>query len=1105
MPPDPAVQCLDNVAAAAGAKLNQQITRTAPRDTALTWKSASVHPLQALETQYQGIVNDAVRGIDDLARRKVIESEALADFFFFDAAEPRLLGVGPGEPYDGAAFPLPEDKLREARRQLKAAVALMRPPPGHQIDGATVTAHLTADYRVATAVRNGFLTLPGSVNWRVPAIDVANRAFTIADREVTAAQATRDARYLALAINQLKTANAALEKAVIGLAAVQMIYFIESFYLFRLLVRYRVEAATPLTPKAIADASGALTALVTNGHPWLSDWLREKIAELAQRIAAVDPSGNTLFFLKGGRAVQYLLGTPQNGENDWDTQIVINPELPAADWYDLFLRVSNEVLLALKQFKGEFYMLLHHHAADFERELAALLAPPPEPMEIDQEGGPEAMEIDDDDAPVPMEIDVGEGPVPMDIDDDDAPVPMDIDPPAPAPGPLWSNCKAELIDIGLPRYDTVEAHEQWAMLSPGRAAPDAPPPILVADGVPYPGLLYYIDEYVTMIREVFAGASPAPAKATTRIKRLYDILQLNGVAQVIARQYQEIPPPLLPQSLALVYPATDATRAILVVLLRQFAEAYGLAKDPGLATSFDGLFAANLANAQALAPYPQELTDAIQVQWGKGTWNDAYTELATAIGYAQWVSQQMEAHFVARAGFMAGQQPALDAILSQLLGNEIFSQQEEELELQIALRDSYAAALQANYLSYPHADALDPVTYNALGLYSPREDADPAAILALVQPLVADCLVNTMLDLTSVTTAHAIRIYWADNQTIGDFTYQPLAIEIAVHLLPARPLLSYIWGMALLSLRDLVGEYRAEAARIEEFGRRAVLRKTAGALTEMLTQAANPEPVNPAIAALRKGDCHHLMISSAKNAVGRGAGYPRSYYQPYGRQPYMAFQVTMTDNRPALATTLTLGAAPVDRTLDLLVLNQGHGDMNDFAGWSSSDLRTYLVKPLVDSGVRANIVILDFCLSASLLDVFAPLCTQAGGVYSAIYSISQVVVTTEFWEMVQPALAQRDLNALQQAILTRLRMISADLNEKAPPPPTCPNPFTAFAANGRVLTLDTALATSPMSPGVRRQIELIDPGVAVHVPQIRNQLLQSHTVSILNQVNNYLQ
>ena len=1102
MPPDPAAQCLDNVALAASAKVDRRIVRIAPRDTSLSWAAASVHPLQALETEYQGIVHDAVRGVRDLTDRKAIESKALADFFFFEAAVPKLLGVGPGEPYNGVAQPLPEDALREARVRLKAAAQLMKPPRGQAIDLPRLTANLVADYRAATAVRDAFLTLPGSDQWDVAAIHKAGIALALADREMKVALLTNHAAHLRHVIRYLKTANDALMKAVTGLAAVQMIYFIEPFYLFRLLVRYRVESETPLTPRMIGDASSALTGLVTNGHPWLSEWLRGSIATLARRIAAVDPSGNTLFFLKGGRAVQYLLGTPQNGENDWDTQIVINPELPAADWYDLFLRVGNEVLLALKQFKAEFYMLLHAHAAEFERELAAAMAPPPSgpvPMQIEGAEGAVAMDLDAEDAFVPMEVD-NEGPVPMDLDAEDGPVPMDLDP----AGPLWANCKAELIDVGMPRYDTVEAHEQWVMLSPGRAPAQAPPPILVADGVPYPGLLYYIDEYVTMLREVFAGASPAPAKATTRIKRLYDILQLDGVAAVVQQQYQEIPPPLLPQSLALVYPATDATRSILVVLLRQFAEAYGLGKDPGLATCFDGLFAANLGNAAGLVTYPQELADAIQVLIGQGKWNDAYTDLASAIGYAQWVSVQMETQLAARGTFMAGCQPGLNAILEQLLENEIFSQSEER-DLQLALRDSFAALLQAEYVSYPHASALDPVAYISLGLYSPYEDADPAAILQLVAPLVADCLAVSMYDFTTVTTADAIRIYWAEDQTIGEFTYKPLAIELVVYPLPSRPLLSYIWGMALLSLRDLVREYRSEAARIEEFGRRAVLRETAAALTEMMTQAANPEPVNPALAGLRKGECHHLMISSANYAVGRGAGYPRSYYHPYGQQPYMAFQVTMTANRPALASALTFATAPVDRTLDLLVLNQGHGDMHEFAGWSSSDLRTYLVKPLVDSGVRANIVILDFCLSASLLDVFAPLCTPQGGIYSAIYSISQVVVTTGFWEMVQPALAQRDLGALNQAILMRLKMISDDLKEKAPGEPPCPNPFTTYAATDRSLTLDSTLAVTPMPEGVRQQIALIDPGVAPHVAAIRTELLEDQTVSILNPIDNYLQ
>lgn len=182
MPPppatDPAVQCLDQVALIASTRLQQAITRIAPRDAALTWKAAAVHPLQALETEYQGIVHDAVRGIDNADRRKKVEGKALGEFFFFDAGTPRLLGVGQGEPYGGEDFPFVEDKLREARNQLKAAAQLLQPPQGAQVDGAELRQHLQAAYDITLAARNAFLTLPGSRNWPVPPIIAAGTALT---------------------------------------------------------------------------------------------------------------------------------------------------------------------------------------------------------------------------------------------------------------------------------------------------------------------------------------------------------------------------------------------------------------------------------------------------------------------------------------------------------------------------------------------------------------------------------------------------------------------------------------------------------------------------------------------------------------------------------------------------------------------------------------------------------------------------------------------------------------------------------------------------------------------------------------------------------------
>jgi len=1004
---DPAIQCLDKVAAEASSRLQQTVTRIAPRDGALTWKAASVHPLQALETEYQGIVHDAVRGITNPDTRKTVESQALGNFFFFDGGTPRLLGVGQGQPYNGAQFPFLEDRLREARIQLKAAEQLMTPPPNQQIDGVELREYLMASYNAAVAVRDAFYALPGSANWPVPAIDEASQQLAGVGQAIQSTHLIRDFEVI---IQHLRKAIAALEVALIGLCSAQMFYVIEPFYLFRLLVRYRIESERALSNEAVAEASATLTDLVTNGHAWLSAWLRDKIVELAARIAAVDPSGNTLFFLKGGRAIRYLEGNPDGGKNDWDTQIVINPELPAAAWYALFLRVSNEVLLALKDFKTEFYMLLHHHANDFMNELAAV-----------------AIGMDVEDPPVEMEYD--EVFDRMEIDDLDDRMEID-DPPDDVPAANKANCKAELIDVGLPRYDTVEAREQWEELRNN---------ILVyADGIPYPGYLYYIGEYVQMIRQVFAGLSPSLRKAPARIERLYGILMLPEVGPVIQQEYEAIPPELLPQSLALVAQIADIpTRYVYVVLLRQFAEAYALAKDPGpaqtdpglqvapgLAQVFDASFAAELPNAHERAAYSPALQQAITAS---ATWTAGCGLLADAIGFCQWVSRGMETHFIARATFMTDQQAVLGTFLRTLYGNAIFSPT-EELEVQMAINGSFAARLQAQYTQSPRIADLDPVTYLSIGLYSPKEDADPETILELVQPVVEQYLLANpgIFTMFVDTTAYAIRLYWQIEQAITPFTYRPLAAEIAVQPPPGRPLLSYIWGLPLLGLRDLILEYRGEAAEIEEFGRRTRLLETGAALTEIMTRAANPEPPNPAVVAIRRGTGHHLMISSANHAIGHDAGYPQSYY------PDMAFQVVLTPNRVALHNALTMAAAAtLDRSLDLLAINQGHGEMGEFADWNEDDLKTYMVAPLFAAGIRANNIVLDFCLSSSLIEAFAPLCAPDGIIISAIYTISEVIVTTDFWTTVQPALQQRNLGALQQALTDRARTVSAEVTGHA--------------------------------------------------------------------------
>lgn len=996
--PDPAVLCLDQVALEAGTRVQQSISRVQPRDAALAWKTASIHPLQALETEYQGIVHDAVHGIKDPDTRKPIESEALGDFFFFDSATPRLLGVQPGEGYNGDAFPMLEGKLLEASRQIKIASALLKPPANQQVEAPPLRIALQAAYDQLVAVRAAFVTLPGSDQWGVAPIANATAELTGVKPAIATLNTVTEAKAV---IKHLKAAASQLKKAVAGLATVQMFYVIEPFYLFRLLVRYRIESDRAISPGTIAECSGVLTDLVTNGHPWLNDWLRDKVVDLAARIAVADPSGNTLFFLKGGRAIQYLQGTPASGKNDWDTQIVINPTLPPAIWYDLFLTVSNAVLLALQDYKAEFYMLLEHRAADFANELAATA----QRMDVD----PQPAVAPDDDLFDPMEID----------DPDD---PMGVeDPPPGAADAHQANCKAELIDVGLPRYDTVEALEQWEQLRTNI--------LVAADGMPYPGYLYYIGEYVAILREVFAGVSPSQRKAPVRVERLYKILELGPVTGIIQQVRATITPQLLPLSVAAVDSIPNGpTRDALLFLLQQFSEGYNLAIDPGLAVAFDQVFVTNLPNAHQLAPYSQAFSEAIAALVQAGKWDPGYGTLADAIGFCQWISQGFEAHFVQRAAMLLAppQSTQIDSFLRTMFNEGIFSPT-EELEVQLAIDGSYGAFLQGQYLQYPRSGDLDPVTWVGLGISSPLPTASPATMLELVSPLVDSWLQDNpgVFTVTTDAAANAIRLYWAQPQVIPPFTqgYTPLAVEIVARPPPERPLLSYIWGLGTLGLRELILQYRGLAAHIEEFGRRAKLRETAAAVTEMLTRASNPEPINPAITELQSSSAHHLMISTDSLAVGPRGAYPASYYQ----QPYMAYEVTITANRPALRDTLTLGPVSTPRTLDLLVLNRDHGDIGQFAGWSATDLTTYLVQPLLGSGVTANFLLLDFCVSASLLPVFAPLCAPGGLIVSNLYSITSVIMTTEFWQKIKPALQQRDLNSLWQAIQTKMRYISADV------------------------------------------------------------------------------
>ncbi|MGL4286426.1 MAG: hypothetical protein ACRCVA_08795, partial [Phreatobacter sp.] len=976
--PATAWSCLRYVAEIAPSKPGQTLSLANQRDQALIWKAAAVHPMQALENEYQGIVHDAVRGIVDPDLRKEVESRAMGEFFLFDAGAPRLLGVPRGGEYHGERFPIMEDRLRHARKALPLIAETIQA----QADPEAVRRSLLVVLREFDSVLDSFFTIPGSWRWGAPLLDTASREFYRLGRLIRRATTWQTFEQ---AWKQLDVGSAALEEAFEkGVSAVQMFYAIEGFYLFRLLVRYRIESADIIRPGDAMTASKQVTKLISNGHPWLATWLRDKLLELNALAQFVDPSGNTLFFLKGGRAIKYLEGQPETGENDWDTQIVINPNLPAAQWYQLFQDIQNAVLLALQGFKRELYVLMQHEAQQFQDELDTVAVPAP--VAIGGAGGA-----------------VDPGPAALDPDAPDA----DDEQVAER---YRMNCKAELIDVGLPRNDTVEAMEQWAQLN-GKL-------LTAPDGMPYPGYLYYINEYLMLVREVFTGLSPSMSKAPARIERLYTILTLPdpGLAEAIGEERHHIPADLLAQSLAAIDQVRDlAVKRALICILSQFCRAYALDLDPNLAACFDGYFAGNLANAGRLANYPADLDDAIA---DYPQWKPEYRLLSDAVGYAQWISKGMSAHFETRGQFMLSQQAAIGKFIRTIYTASIFSPK-EELEVQIALTGSMAAYLHADYTKFARPAEIQPVDVASLRMYANNPAADPATVMQLVTPLVTQYLADNpdiFALVLPVDPAGPLRLFWAAKVAIAPFDYAPLAITIG----PARPgiwpLLAYIWDYPTLSLRDLIMEYRGRSAAVEEFGARGRLKETTAALTEILLRAENPEP--PAAPFGR-----HLMISSAAMAIGPNADYPPGYYQDG-----TAWRIVMTGNREALRRALTLPRSDQNRTLDLLVLNQDHGGIvggsGQFGHWSAADLQTYLIDPMRRSGLRARILVLDFCVSTALLPTFASLCAEDGTLYSNVYSITEVIMTKELWGRIKTDLGNRDRNAIRAAITDEMTLIT---------------------------------------------------------------------------------
>jgi hypothetical protein len=567
------------------------------------------------------------------------------------------------------------------------------------------------------------------------------------------------------------------------LSAVRMNHLIETFYLFRLLVRYQAESPQEISEETRVDLSGDLTKLLHNGDRakmgWLSAWLTKKIAELGKEVARINGAGErrVLFFLKGGRALNYFLGTPEKGENDWDTQVVIDPRLPAEEWYQAFTKVHDVLLTALRRFRVEFTGLVQANAASFSDYL------------LDKAGPdvPDDEEVDD--------YDLGD---------------------VQSRG-LHASCKAELIDIGIPRRDSASALEEWMRLS-------SPGALLEKDGVIFPHREYYLNEYLMMVRDAFLPGADV-RKAPKRITRFNLVLASGGHDAADAVEAARLK--ALPKTAdAIGQLQRKDRRELFRVIFSQFVEGYNLLQDRELAEAFDQKSVAALTNPP---PLPGPLAEKL---------DDAQRSLAADVGLAHALSEVMREHWQQRNAFFEQNRAFFAGFLRE--ASQLTYESLGALDAQFAVAGSFAAQLHAGHLRMT-PQGLEPIRRILVKLQCAkgRNQGDVIdAVRNVITRLAADSRKLQLVDMPVASKYRSMTLFWSEKASIGAFRYAPLVMKIRVAPQTGRqlPVLTSIDGIPVLDLRYIAADYLNKTSKIDEMGSRRTLAAAKAAVAEMLSQ-----------------------------------------------------------------------------------------------------------------------------------------------------------------------------------------------------------------------------------------------------------------------------
>lgn len=584
-----------------------------------------------------------------------------------------------------------------------------------------------------------------------------------------------------------------LTSILIGYATVTNNQTIPSFILLRLLVGYRLDLSQPDDRLYISVVSAQLTALLHGQQKWLFNLMQNAIADIAGALAPFD--GRVCFFLKGGRGLNYLLGDSSKGENDWDTQILLNPELSVEDWWGLYGAVASALNNCLLRSSFVF-------SANLMANAPTLIA--------------SVKSVGDNVAKSPAIADQTIESIFMvawqyGIDDqsfaEDRNLAMalawqeTLNPPS-------GNCKAELIDVGLPRYYSIELLEQWTHTQPSLD--------VSAEGIPYPTAEYFIDELIAMIRENDAGVSPSPAKRTKRLNRLLSLLspQVTGFNAFLSHEQELAVDSKLDATNRIISGiANEQIRALAAIMLGQFCTAYQLYIDLNLAAAFDQLAAPTLDQAIK-----------------RSAASTASIQANAVFEWCQQTSNTMMSHLNDRGQFLLGLASAIETLVSQTVTAS-------KSNVSPVFVGPFAICIYAQVLQAIVKNQVAPAEFATIRLYyqdcASISNVPPNTLSGLASSIAASITNSTVFgSICTSPQTNSIAIFAKQSIPLASGSYQPLLVEFVIKASAQVPTLTRP-TLTLLGLPALTSSCRERAASVTEWAMRQKLSETFGALIEM--------------------------------------------------------------------------------------------------------------------------------------------------------------------------------------------------------------------------------------------------------------------------------